>query len=313
VVARAAGNVPRAGATALIAIDWGTTAARAYRLDARGAIVGERAAALGVQKVEQGRFSEALARLLNDGDPDDAPMIACGMIGSRQGWIEAPYLDCPVRFDAVASRLACVPDAALAIVPGLICRDADGVPDVMRGEETQILGAIEELAGPQCVVLPGTHSKWALVDGQGVAAFATFMTGELYAVLREHSILGRLAAPAEDAPAFDRGVKMSLRRGSALPHDLFSARTLALTGELAPTGVADYLSGLLIGAEAVAARDWMERQASRDRSIILVGEAMLCERYRRALALAGLPARTGPAHAAARGLWRIALHAGIVK
>jgi len=313
VVARGRDAAPGAGATALIAIDWGTTAARAYRLDAQGAIIAERSELLGVQKVEARRFPAALSVLLDGAMPAEAPIIACGMIGSRQGWVEAPYVECPARFDVFAGALARVPEAALAIVPGLICRDADGVPDVMRGEETQILGALEEEAGRQCVVLPGTHSKWALVDDAAVSDFASFMTGELYAMLREHSILGRLAGAGDEAVAFERGVRLSLRAGRALTHDLFSARTLALTGELAPTGVADYLSGLLIGAEAVAARDWIERHASRDRAITLVGEAMLCQRYRRALAIAGVPSRIGPPDSAARGMWRIARHAGLVK
>jgi 2-dehydro-3-deoxygalactonokinase len=303
---------------ALIAIDWGTTSARAYRLDARGRILDERSAPLGVQKVEPGKFPQALTALLGGDVPEDVPMIACGMIGSRQGWIEAPYRDCPADFEGVAAALTPVPGTRLRIVPGLVCRDADGVPDVMRGEETQIMGALDDetwaQAAPRVVVLPGTHSKWARVGGRAIEAFATFMTGELYAVLRDHSILGRLAAPGSpgDGAALERGVRVSLRDAAALPHDLFSARTLALTGALAPEAVADYLSGLLLGAEVAAGRRWLERHAVTGGSVILVGEAALCERYRRALALAGIEATMGPPDAAARGLWRIARHSGMV-
>jgi 2-dehydro-3-deoxygalactonokinase len=305
-------------AAALIAIDWGTTSARAYRLDARGRILGERSAPLGVQKVEPGKFPQALIALLGGDVPEGIPMIACGMIGSRQGWIEAPYRDCPADFEGVAAALTPVPGTRLRIVPGLVCRDADGVPDVMRGEETQIMGALDDQtwaqAAPRVVVLPGTHSKWALVGGRAIAAFATFMTGELYAVLREHSILGRLAATGSpgDGAALERGVRVSLREAAALPHDLFSARTLALTGALAPEAVADYLSGLLLGAEVAAGRRWLETHAVTGGSVILVGEAALCERYRRALALTGIEAAMGPPDAAARGLWRIARHSGMV-
>jgi 2-dehydro-3-deoxygalactonokinase len=305
-------------AAALIAIDWGTSSARAYRLDARGRILDERSAPLGVQKVEPGKFPQALTALLGGDVPEGVPMIACGMIGSRQGWIEAPYRDCPADFEGVAAALTPVPGTRLCIVPGLVCRDADGVPDVMRGEETQIMGALDDQtwahAAPRVVVLPGTHSKWALVGGRVIEAFATFMTGELYAVLREHSILGRLAATAspDDGAALERGVRASLREAAALPHDLFSARTLALTGALAPEAVADYLSGLLLGAEVAAGRRWLETHAVTGGSVILVGEAALCERYRRALALAGIEATMGPPDAAARGLWRIARHSGMV-
>ena len=303
---------------ALIAIDWGTSSARAYRLDARGRILDEKSAALGVQKVEPGKFPQALTALLGGDVPEDVPMIACGMIGSRQGWIEAPYRDCPADFEGVAAALTPVPGTRLRIVPGLVCRDADDVPDVMRGEETQIMGALDDetwaQAAHRVVVLPGTHSKWARVGGRAIEAFATFMTGELYAVLREHSILGRLAATGSpgDGAALERGVRVSLRDAAALPHDLFSARTLALTGALAPEAVADYLSGLLLGAEVAAGRRWLERHAVTGGSVILVGEAALCERYRRALALAGIEATIGLPAAAARGLWRIARHSGMV-
>jgi 2-dehydro-3-deoxygalactonokinase len=300
---------------ALIAIDWGTSTARAYRLDRDGRIVGRKAAPLGVQKVAAGDFAGALGLLL-DGVSDDVPRIACGLIGRRQGWIEAPYRDCPAGFNAIAAALTPVPGERLSIVPGLVCRDAAGVPDVMRGEETQIFGALDEREGRdgarRVVILPGTHSKWALVDAHGIETFATFMTGELYAVLLEHSILGRIAAPGNDAAALEQGVKRSLDADASLSHDLFSARTLALMSKLAPEAVGDYLSGLLLGAELAAGRRWLERHAVMGESVTLVGEAPLCERYRRALAIAGVDAVIGSPDAAARGLWRIAQRAGMV-
>jgi 2-dehydro-3-deoxygalactonokinase len=303
----------------LIAIDWGTTTARAYRLGASGQIIDTRSAPFGVQRIEAGGFPRALAALLGGEVPAGVPAIACGMIGSRQGWIEAPYRDCPADLASVAGALTAVPGTLLSIVPGLICRDADGVPDVMRGEETQILGAVDEDASGHSasavVVLPGTHSKWALVEANGIVEFATFMTGELYAVLREHSILGRLAADGtqRDDAALVRGVSAGLRDAAALTHDLFAVRTLALTGALAPDGVGDYLSGLLLGAEIEAARRWLGRRARTVSSVVLVGEPTLCERYDRALVCAGIDATMGPPHAAARGLWRIASRSGILR
>ena len=302
----------------LIAIDWGTTSARAYRLDARGRILDEKSALLGVQNVEPGYFAEALRALLGAAVSEDLPMIACGMIGSRQGWIEAPYRECPAAVAAIAAALTPVPGTRLCIVPGLLCRDAHGVPDVMRGEETQIVGVLDaDAASPaarRVVILPGTHSKWALIGAGGIETFATFMTGELYAVLSRHSILGRLAAAPvqDDRTAFDRGVRRSLGDDAGLSHDLFSARTLALTAELAPAAVADYLSGLLLGAEVAAGRRWLQQHAAGGHSMTLVGEAVLCERYRRALALAGFDSAPGPVNAAAIGLWRIARLSGTV-
>jgi 2-dehydro-3-deoxygalactonokinase len=297
----------------LIAIDWGTSSARAYALDGHGKIVSERSAPLGVQRVPGGGFAHALSVLCGGEVPDDVPLIASGMIGSRQGWIEAPYCKCPAGFEAIAASLMGVPGTRLFIVPGLMCQDSDEVPDVIRGEETQVFGALPERIGArQVVVLPGTHSKWVIAGPEGVDTFATFMTGELYAVLREHSILGRLAAAGVDDAALDRGVRHSLRHDAALTHDLFSARTLALTEALAPTGVDDYLSGLLLGAEIAAARAWLARRRLERETVMLLGDAALSARYRRALALAEIDAVLGPSDAAARGLWRIARHAGML-
>jgi 2-dehydro-3-deoxygalactonokinase len=297
----------------LLAIDWGTSSARAYALDAAGKVLRERSAALGVQRITDGRFAEALEELRGDSMQQAVPMIASGMIGSRQGWVEAPYCPCPAGFDAIAASLTSVPGAPLHIVPGLMCRGIDGMPDVIRGEETQVFGALSASAGDrQVIVLPGTHSKWVIAGPGGIETFSTFMTGELYAVLREHSILGRLATDGTDSAALDRGVRHSLRSDAALTHDLFSVRTLALTEALAPSGVADYLSGLLLGAEIATARFWVARNGLEHMPVMLLGDAALSMRYRRALALAEIKSVLGPSDAAARGLWRIARHAGML-
>jgi 2-dehydro-3-deoxygalactonokinase len=299
---------------ALLAIDWGTSSARAYAMDRQGRIRDARSAQLGVQRVANGEFAQALQTLCGGEVPEGLPLIACGMIGSRQGWIEAPYCACPADFGAVAAGLTRVPGTALAIVPGLICHDDDGIADVMRGEETQILGALADGAATrQVVLLPGTHSKWAIIGPDGIEAFSTFMTGELYALLVEHSILGRLSAPGSDDEALARGVRHSLRGGAALTHDLFSARTLALTDKLAPSGVGDYLSGLLLGAEIAAARRWLDRMRLATTRLTVVGAQALVRKYRAALAIAGIDAEIGADDAAARGLWRVARHAGLLK
>jgi 2-dehydro-3-deoxygalactonokinase len=312
------------GMAALIAIDWGTTSARAYRHDASGRVVGERSAPLGIQHIRGGAFASALATLLGDWAGETAPRVACGMIGSRQGWIDVPYRDCPAALDALAMALAHTPDRALAIVPGVTCVDAAGVPDVMRGEETQILGAVTDrnghVSGRDLVVLPGTHCKWALVTDGRIDAFATFLTGEAYAVLKEHSILGRMMASgnepaAIDSAAYERGVRRGLAAagpGASLLHDLFGTRTLALFGELPPPAAADYLSGLLIGSEIREGRAWAAQQGVDAGRATLVGTPALTERYAMAFGVAGMRAFIGPADAAPRGLWRIAQRAGLV-
>ncbi len=300
-----------AGAS-LIAIDWGTTAARAYAMNAQGGVAGERSSPLGIARVEGGRYADALVNLLGDWHADPAPRVACGMIGSRQGWREAPYVACPASLDTLAGGLARVDAGALIIVPGLITRDHRGTPDVMRGEETQLLGAV---GADEAVlaVLPGTHSKWAQVARGTVVDFATWMTGELYAVLLDHSILGRMAdrAVAPAAEAFERGVARGLDDGS-LAHDLFAARTLPLSGELGGADVADWLSGLLIGREIRDALGWARAADLPTDRVRIIGSDALATRYAAALRVAGVIAERGVADAAARGLWRIAGQAGLL-
>jgi 2-dehydro-3-deoxygalactonokinase len=301
-------------ATALVAIDWGTSAARAYRLDAEGCVQDRRAVPLGIRHVRDARFEPALAKLLGDWHADPVPRIACGMIGSRQGWVEAPYVDCPASLTALADRVVHAPQDALTIVPGVATRDAAGIPDVMRGEETQLLGAVGPDERGVLAILPGTHSKWARVEHGRIVDFTTFMTGELYGLLIEHSMLGRLAGhePGRfSRDAFSRGAARGLDEGE-LSHDLFGARTLALTGGLRSEDVADWLSGLLIGREIRAARAWALRAGIDPSSARVIGADALVERYELALADAGILASHGRGDAAARGLWRIAARAGIV-
>ncbi len=302
--------------SALIAIDWGTTSARAYRIDAAGDVFGSRSAPLGIQTVQDGGFVGALDALLDDWRGDAAPRMACGMIGSRQGWIEAPYVACPADLAGLGAALTHTPGGELAIVPGARCLDSAGVPDVMRGEETQLAGAVAPDDGRVLAVLPGTHSKWALVDCGHLVEFATFMTGELYAVLLAHSILGRMAeraAPsnANGGPAFARGVTRGLA-GDGLAHVIFGARTLALAGELAPADVGDWLSGVLLGHEIDSARAWASERGCDATRVRVIGGDALTARYVGALAQAGIDAELGPADAAARGLFRIAQRAHLV-
>ena len=300
-------------ATALIAIDWGTTSARAYCLGANGDVIATRAVPLGVLRVQDGCFPEALTTLLGDWHDVAAPRLACGMIGSRQGWREAPYVECPAPLASLAAGIVRVEGNALAIVPGVRTRDVNGIPDVLRGEETQLAGAVDEQEDRVLAVLPGTHCKWALVQTGRLVDFATYMTGEMYNVLLSHSILGRLAQPAgpKAGPAFALGVTRGLGAGG-LSHDLFGARTLALMGELAPNDVPDWLSGLLIGREVRNARVWAQRQGCDGARVRLVGADALMARYAAAMTQAGMAVQMAPADSAARGLWRIAQYASLV-
>ena len=304
------------GEPALVAIDWGTTSARAWLVDATGRILASRSAPLGVQQVANGDFAGALATLLGDWQASGVPRIASGMIGSRQGWVEAPYLSCPASIDALADRLVFTPAGELAVVPGLLFRDRHDVPDVMRGEETQIAGAVDAAEGTVLAVLPGTHSKWVHVARGRILAFRTYLTGELYAVLLAHSILGRLAQATmggdAPGPAFARGVARGLAE-PALGHAIFGARTLALTGELAAQDVGDWLSGVLIGQEIADAQRWSEGQGVNVAGVRVIGTDALVTRYAQACALAGSVAEPGPADAAARGLARIATRARLLQ
>ena len=292
----------------LIALDWGTTSLRAYLLDAAGGIVERREGGPGIMRVDNAAFEAALEAFVGDwmrAHPE-AGLIASGMIGSKQGWRETPYCPCPAGEAALAAHLIRVPLAGgrqLAIVPGVSYVDAStGVPDVMRGEETQIIGALPA-TGSHVALLPGTHSKWAWYDEGTITSFASFMTGEVYAALTGHTILGRLMkldAPHDDA-AFERGVAYGLDAPDALLSRIFSARTLGLDGTLADAALPSYLSGLLIGSEIGGAR----RMRPTGAPPVLLGSGGLTALYARALRLAGIASRIGPEECAAGGMARI--------
>ena len=282
----------------MIGIDWGTSSARAFRLARDGAVLERRETLLGILRVPPGGFAEALQGLAGDwiAAGEDRVLLA-GMVGSRQGWLEAPYLPCPAGLEALAGALVPVPfqGAMVRLVPGLSAEDGAGVPEVMRGEEMQVLGALAD-AGPDALMcLPGSHAKWVRVEGGRITGFETSMTGEAFAALRAHTILGRMMeGEAEPGPAFDAGVARAAEPGGLL-HHLFGARTLALFGRLAPTDGPSYLSGLLIGHDVAANLPGSGR-------VHLVGSGPLMALYARAVAQRGGVAVPGDADAAARGL-----------
>ncbi len=292
----------------MIGIDWGTSSFRAFRLADDGAVLDRRQASRGIMSVSDGKFADVVQEFAGDWlKAGEARILLSGMIGSRQGWRESQALQCPAGVENLAQALTPVPfdGATIFIVPGLTTRDAHGTPEFMRGEETQIAGLLPSIGGEGLVCLPGTHSKWARIADSRIASFTTHMTGEAFAALSQHTILGRLMQGDEsDEQAFDRGVARSVDSGGLL-HHLFGARTLVLAAQLAETGTRSYLSGLLIGHEIRAALT-----GPSDQSIHLAGEATLCALYARALAAAGRKTMIASDDAAVLGLARIG---GLVK
>ncbi|HEX7391043.1 MAG TPA: 2-dehydro-3-deoxygalactonokinase [Acidiphilium sp.] len=284
----------------MIGIDWGTSSLRAWRIGADGAVLESRSSPRGIMTVADRKFEPVLRAGIGDWlAAGENRVLLSGMIGSRQGWVEARYLPCPAGVDELAAGLSPVgfDGASVMVVPGLATVDADGVPEVMRGEETQILGAA--VAGPIIACLPGTHSKWAkVVDGR-ITGFTTYMTGEVFAALGDHTILAHTVrkGPIDEA-AFDAGLARA-RGGGGLLHHVFGARTLVLRDGLGETAAFSYLSGLLIGHEMAAAFD---RGAGASGAVKVIGAGGLGALYARAIASCGGAAETVGEAATAAGL-----------
>ena len=277
----------------MIAVDWGTSRFRAYHMD--GSRILDRVETdQGILAV-QGRFAGALRDAVGPWLTVDNRILLSGMVGSRQGWVEAPYVPCPAGAAELAGALTPVPfdGATVLLLPGLSDTGADGVPEVMRGEEAQVMGELDHIgAGVAC--LPGSHSKWVRLSAGRIAGFTTHLTGEAFTALRQHTILGRLMVDGpHDALAFQGGVTRSGEAGGLL-HHLFGVRALGLMGTLQDTGAASYLSGLLIGHEV--------RAAAPAGPVHLIGATELCARYAEAIALCGGSTALGDRDAAAHGL-----------
>lgn len=309
--------------TKLIGLDWGTSSLRAYRFDSDGQVAESRHLPAGILRVATEGFERTFENACGDwvrAGPR-VSVLACGMVGSAQGWREAPYLEIPRSLDDLGGALtevATASGAVLHIIPGAIERGP--LPNVMRGEETQVAGALER-GGPAdaLICLPGTHSKWVHVQAGRIVHFDTFMTGEVFAALCAHTLLGRTMRPpaTPDLQAFDRGVEVarSPEARAGVLSTIFSARTLGLVGALAAEAQSDYLSGLLVGHEIAALLPLAEGQEGPGRgpeAIVLAGNDELCQRYRRALEAFGRTPAAIVADATERGLWRVAVSAGLV-
>ncbi|WP_203076066.1 2-dehydro-3-deoxygalactonokinase [Falsiroseomonas ponticola] len=286
----------------MIGVDWGTSSLRAYRIGPGGAVTDRLDRPGGIMTVAGGRFAEALLDAIGPWiAAGETRVLLCGMIGSRQGWVEAPYLPCPAGPAEIAGATIPVPfpDAETRLVPGLTSADESGVPDVMRGEETKLV-ALARLLGdaPALACLPGTHSKWARLEGGRVTGFSTQMTGEAFAALSQHTILARTAEDGPDQPAaFARGLARARQPGGLL-HHLFGTRTLHLMDRLPASETRSYLSGLLIGHEVASA-------AQGATHVQLVGAAGLAALYATALRDAGIAVTTHDPDLVASGLHHI--------
>jgi 2-dehydro-3-deoxygalactonokinase len=299
-------------APALLAVDWGSTALRGALLAADGQVLAAHAAPRGLLTIAPGGWAAAFDEEFGawrSAHPG-LPCLLAGMVGSRQGWAEAAYCACPAGLDDLARQLLWLQPGRVAIVPGL-CTDDAGQPDVLRGEETQVFGALQALADPagaHTLVLPGTHSKWVQVQGGRILGFCTHVTGECYALLRQQSILARML-PAADGDllpeAFDAGLDQAQQAGGLL-HHLFSVRTLALFGRADGPALASRLSGLLVGEELRA------QALPPGAAVTLLASPALAPRYQRALQRLGHPVRLAPADATWRGLLAVARAAGLL-
>ncbi|HKR89041.1 MAG TPA: 2-dehydro-3-deoxygalactonokinase [Phenylobacterium sp.] len=285
---------------AVLACDWGTTNLRAWTLDEQGRVLEGKDFPLGVAGLELG---EAVARFKSQVRPafgaEGLPAVLCGMIGSNLGWTLAPYVDCPVGLDDLARELVAPEEGRegggdhwVRIVPGVRGEGLGGAGDVMRGEETQLFGWLalnpDRARGRQVVCHPGTHAKWMVLEDGRLTHFVTAMTGELFAVLRKHSVLKSEASP-DDPAAFAEGLGAA-GEGDALAARLFTARARVVgRGRPAETTPA-YLSGLLIGAEAASVPKLLG--VTPQTPVAVLGDAALCALYGQALRARGLACET---------------------
>jgi 2-keto-3-deoxy-galactonokinase len=282
-------------------------------MDATGAAVAERAEPWGIMQLGARDFASVFAEVTSEWKAgSDLPVIAAGMVGSANGWLEVPYCDAPAGASELAAGLRAVDGTRVHIIPGVSQRDP--AADVMRGEETQAIGAIamdDRLQYDALLIFPGTHSKWVHISNGKISRFSTYMTGELFSVLRNHSILGRLTdssvkPTAESAAAyFARGVRAARDSRNGTEALLFSTRSRVLMGDMPAEAAPEYLSGLLIGGELRSAL------ADERKPAAVVGERALCLRYANALAAFGITKVPIIEDAAAAGLWAVACAAGL--
>jgi 2-dehydro-3-deoxygalactonokinase len=292
-----------------IGLDWGTTSFRAYLVSSEGAVTDQVFASEGILAVKDSAFEQTLEQHISAWDKT-LPIVASGMITSRQGWVELPYVDCPAGPADLAKSIhtkTLASGRTAHFLTGLHLKSETLGHDVMRSEETQVFGALD--SGAKHFVTPGTHSKWIDVEDGKITNFATYVTGETFAVMKAHSILGRLMAnDVDDEHAFLKGIDRAFADPAGLLHNLFSARSLALYQELTPEKISSYLSGLIIGAEighAVSARDSTQHYA-------VLASPGIGGKYMTAMKHAGLRVSMGDPLAIVKGERAVAAAAGLI-
>lgn len=292
-----------------IALDWGTTSFRAYLVGADGSVQNQLASPEGILAVKDGGFEAVLESHIAMWDKS-LPVVASGMITSRQGWIELPYAECPAGLSDVAKHIHIHKTSSgrtIHFITGLHFKSTTIGHDVMRGEETQVFGSLE--TGAHHFVAPGTHSKWIDVVEQKITRFSSYMTGEVFALLRNHSILARLmTADADDEGAFLKGVDKALADPAGFLHAIFSARTLGLFNDMQGEHLASYLSGLVIGTEVAHATQHNDRGAK----YVILASAGIGVRYVWAMTHAKLNAVMGDPLAVIKGEAALAERAGVI-
>ncbi len=301
---------------AYVAVDWGTSSFRLWLIGRDETVLAERRSGEGMTTAARTGFAAVLqSHLAAISAPEDLPVLICGMAGAKQGWVEAGYLDTPAALSAIPAAAVRVPGVAadIRILPGLAQRDATA-PDVMRGEETQLLGAAAELGnGDHLVCMPGTHSKWVRLSAGKVEGFSTFMTGELFDAIAKNTILSHAVADAgaiaPDNAAFRAAVTRMVANPALATSQMFSVRAGSLIAGLSSDDAKARLSGTLIGLEIAGALSL----AAKDTPVTLVASGSLGMLYEQALAAAGLAptvidADTAVRHglaAGAKALWSL--------
>lgn len=291
--------------------DWGTTRFRLWTLDVDGNVINESRGDDGLLQAKETGFEPTLERhLASVGAPDDLPVVICGMAGSRTGWIEAPYMGLPAGLDGIVKAAVRIPARRHVIMlPGVARRD-DMAPDVMRGEETKLLGLVHRGTRDAVVVMPGTHAKWVRIVDGGLADYRTFMTGEMFALMKDKSVLagaleGASAVDANSA-AFVAGVGASLENPALISNALFSIRAGWLVHDRRPFDQLARLSGLLIGLEVAGASPLY----GKPQEVLLLSDATMGALYASALEIAGLKVMRVAADELVRdGLYMAAKHA----
>ena len=302
------------GAAQFVAGDWGTSHLRLFLCDADGVAL-ETAEGPGAA-ASRGRFADIFESLTVRWNERHGALnaVLCGMVGSSIGWTETPYVACPAQPDEIFDACVELRDGRIRVVPGLSCRNRFNAPDYLRGEETQILGAsslVDSLReGRRLACLPGTHTKWVVLENGWVRDFFTAPTGELFAMLRDHSILVRDRPGVDEPQAFELGLAHCNEFPDAqVLHRLFECRSRQLSGEFPAPSASAYLSGLLIGADVNGALRVLADDIATH-PVVLIGSPQLTKRYASALTTRGCASQTVDGVAAAlAGLRQVYRHA----